>query len=689
MKKLYFLVGALLLAGVTFAQAPQKMTYQAVVRNSSNNLVVSSPVGMRVSILEGSATGTAVYVETHTATTNANGLATVKIGGGTVVSGTFSGIDWSTGTYFVKTETDITGGTNYTIAGTSELLSVPYALYAENAGVAGPQGPAGNGISSTVDNGDGTYTFNYTDGSSFTTADLTGPTGNGISSTVDNGDGTYTFNYTDGTSFTTADLTGAAGAAGAAGNGISSTVNNGDGTYTFNYTDGSSFTTANLTGAAGATGPAGPVAGSDTQVIFNNSGAAAGSPNLTWTEGTTTLAVNGKINTNNLNLASAAGAGTRYLTTDNNGDISANIFPGITGSGNTNYHVKWTAANTVANSMIQDNGTSLSVNYPIQSNSQFFVYRQQQTVNGDGQCTLMGYRDRNTQNQGTSYGQAGSNTGVTGSSFWGDDYSFGVGGWNYNDFVRTGGVIGSEIYGGYFGILGYKAANTNFFGVYGSNAMGTGSGLLPTTEVQGIGGGFFGSMIGSISKGEIAGQLNAGELFAAYNSGNTYTTGKNIELVSTGAAEASTPVYAVTSIEAKIYNSGVTQLVNGQAYIAFDANYKALLGENPVVTVTPNGNCNGVYIASVDKNGFLVKEMNNGSSTVNISWISVGNRIDNRMEEATRIVSAPGFDRSIQQVLISDSNQDATPDGIWWDGQTIRFGKIPAHLTATKRPATK
>lgn len=337
--------------------------------------------------------------------------------------------------------------------------------------------------------------------------------------------------------------------------------------------------------------------------------------------------------------------------------------------------------------MIQDNGTSLSINYPIQSNSQLFVYRQQQTANGDGQTTLMGYRDRNTQNQGTGYGQAGSNTGVTGSSFWGDDYSFGVGGWNFNDFVRTGGVIGSEIYGAYFGILGYKAANTSFYGVYGSNAMGTGSGYLPSTEAVGIGGGFFGNMVGTISKGEVIGQLNAGELFATYNAGNTYTTGKNIELVKTG--ETSTPVYAVTSVDAKIYNSGVTQLVNGQAYIAFDANYKALLGEDPVVTVTPNGNCNGVYIASVDKNGFLVKEMNNGTSTVNISWISVGNRVDSRMEEATRIVSAPGFDRSIQQVLVSDSNQDVTPEGIWWDGKTIRFGKIPTHLTTTKRPETK
>lgn len=114
-----------------FAQAPQKMSYQAVIRNASNNLVASSVVGMRISILSGSASGPAVYVETQTPGTNVNGLVSIQIGNGTVVSGTFAAIDWSTGVYYVKTETDPTGGTAYSITGTTQLLSVPYALYAE------------------------------------------------------------------------------------------------------------------------------------------------------------------------------------------------------------------------------------------------------------------------------------------------------------------------------------------------------------------------------------------------------------------------------------------------------------------------------------------------------------------------------------------------------------------------------
>jgi hypothetical protein len=130
MKKLISFLAILLLTVCALAQPPQKMSYQAVIRNSSNALVSTSPIGMRISILQGSVTGTAVYVETQTPNTNANGMVSIEIGGGTPVAGTFAAINWSAGTYFIKTEIDPLGLTNYTITGTSQLLSVPYALYA-------------------------------------------------------------------------------------------------------------------------------------------------------------------------------------------------------------------------------------------------------------------------------------------------------------------------------------------------------------------------------------------------------------------------------------------------------------------------------------------------------------------------------------------------------------------------------
>jgi len=133
MKKTLTLLIAIIFSSQLFAQAPNKMSYQAVIRNSSNALVVSKSIGMQISILQGTATGTTVYVERQNPTTNANGLATIEIGTGTTVSGSFSTINWSNGPYFIKTETDINGGASYTITGTSELMSVPYALHAKTA----------------------------------------------------------------------------------------------------------------------------------------------------------------------------------------------------------------------------------------------------------------------------------------------------------------------------------------------------------------------------------------------------------------------------------------------------------------------------------------------------------------------------------------------------------------------------
>lgn len=132
-KKLITICTAILMTATLFAQSPEKMSYQAVVRDGSNNLVSSTAVGMQISILQGSASGTAVYVETQTPTSNANGLVSIEIGVGTVVAGNFATINWANGPYFIKTETDPNGGTNYSITGTSQLLSVPYALHAKTA----------------------------------------------------------------------------------------------------------------------------------------------------------------------------------------------------------------------------------------------------------------------------------------------------------------------------------------------------------------------------------------------------------------------------------------------------------------------------------------------------------------------------------------------------------------------------
>ncbi|MEQ8532191.1 MAG: fibrobacter succinogenes major paralogous domain-containing protein [Imperialibacter sp.] len=136
MKTASFFILYLLVASAVSAQSPEKMSYQAIIRNGSGNLVANTAIGMRISILQGTVTGTAVYVETQTPTTTASGLISIEIADpatSTVVSGTFAGINWGADAHFLKVEMDLAGGTNYTITGTSQLLSVPYALNAKTA----------------------------------------------------------------------------------------------------------------------------------------------------------------------------------------------------------------------------------------------------------------------------------------------------------------------------------------------------------------------------------------------------------------------------------------------------------------------------------------------------------------------------------------------------------------------------
>jgi hypothetical protein len=138
MKKVFTLTVIIAVAITVFAQSPQKMSYQAVIRNTTGGLITNHAVGMRISILQGSATGTVVFSETYNPNpqTNANGLVSLEIGTGLPITGTFSAINWAAGPYYLKIETDPAGGTSYTIVGTSQLLSVPYALYAKTASTA-------------------------------------------------------------------------------------------------------------------------------------------------------------------------------------------------------------------------------------------------------------------------------------------------------------------------------------------------------------------------------------------------------------------------------------------------------------------------------------------------------------------------------------------------------------------------
>jgi hypothetical protein len=179
MKKISISLILLMITATIFAQAPQGVNYQAVVRNAAGAVIPNQAVGLQIAIRQTSATGTIVYEESHLPTTNQFGLVNIVLGSGTASVGTFSGINWGAGPYFIQVGIDPTGGTNYVVMGVQQLMSVPYALYAENAnvpGVTGATGPTG----ATGTNG-ATGAAGAQGNAGATGIGITGPTGaNGI-----------------------------------------------------------------------------------------------------------------------------------------------------------------------------------------------------------------------------------------------------------------------------------------------------------------------------------------------------------------------------------------------------------------------------------------------------------------------------------------------------------------------------
>lgn len=162
----YILIFLLFVSGFSFAQAPEGINYQMVVRNFTNTLITNSPMAIRIQIRQTSATGTIVYSERHPVTSSAQGLVNLVIGNGTVLSGIFSNIQWANGPYYACFAIDFSGltGTSYQDYGAQQLMSVPYALYAKSSGAVLNQWQNGTGVPASSSGVAGNYYYDTSNG---------------------------------------------------------------------------------------------------------------------------------------------------------------------------------------------------------------------------------------------------------------------------------------------------------------------------------------------------------------------------------------------------------------------------------------------------------------------------------------------------------------------------------------------
>jgi hypothetical protein len=512
---------------------------------------------------------------------------------------------------------------------------------------------------------------------------------------------------------------GATGATGAAGtNGINGTngATGATGTAGTNGTNGTNGVTGatGAAGAAGATGPTGPTwtmttssYDADGNLVINTSiPSTVTSTNRAWLVGGNnfgTIATPYSLGTTSNDHVDLVSSGTVRGRLSNLGEFFI---------GTTNTTLTGDLMNSVANAVFPwaingyTNFNGGGVYGAIQgANNTSYAAIQGENNSTTGNINSSGVRGANSSiTAGTGFrtiAATGPKMGVTGVIYGAGSYSFGVHGSIPSLSLRTGALFGDD--GGIaMGAVGYYASNNNDYSFYafgnitgldfsqgGAGGISTyngtinrsmnGSGLTEPNSMIGLG--VYGGVMGGWVRGLEYGFHAKGHRYGLYVDGTTFTNSPITQLINIGenkrvAAKAS------MAMSADVQSRGKAQLVNGQAFITFSNEFSKIISnpEDLVITVTPNGNTNGVYVSSVSANGFTIKENNEGTSNVSISWIAISTikGYNDMSELIPSEVAASDFDEKMMGVMFNENNTERTPNALWWDGTQIRFDTPPA-----------
>lgn len=309
-----------------------------------------------------------------------------------------------------------------------------------------------------------------------------------------------------------------------------------------------------------------------------------------------------------------------------------------------------------------------------------YFYNMELEADGDGQSTIYGFRTRDSRNDGIGYSYYEVNSGIKGYDYWGDSYCFGVAGYSFNAYVRSGGVLGSYDLGSYWGSLAYRSSgNTNYGGYFTSYTTGTGkSGQQP--EI-GIGIGAWGDLFGADIHGKIYGVYAEGENYAMYSHGATFKDNLDVHLQDNGAGK-NTVLYTYVSTDVCVQTSGTVTLSSGSADIQFDPAFTAIVSkEQPVVvTVTPIGDCNGVHLNSISASGFSVAENNAGKSNITVNYIAIGKRAGYENPSLPAEVVDAQYTTKLSQGIHADADKQTDGKGLYYENGQLSVGIHPSTI---------
>jgi len=254
--------------------------------------------------------------------------------------------------------------------------------------------------------------------------------------------------------------------------------------------------------------------------------------------------------------------------------------------------------------------------------------------------------------------------GQKGQESSGYDYrSGGILGVNYNE---TTSIIDS------WGAVGYKSFTGNNYGLYSSIAGGTKNNIASGVGVAGNG-----DLFGAWFKGDVYGLAVKGDRMSLYVDGRTFTNDIITQVTEVNNKVVTT--YVPTSTTADIYIKGVGKLVNGKTMIKFSDDYLNLISETEpiIVTVTPLGKCNGIYLDEVKSSGFTVVEQGDGKSSIDFNYIAIATRKGYEKIENPKEIVSPNFDNNLDNFMTNESNETKNAQPLWWDGKDLQTSEIP------------
>jgi len=305
-----------------------------------------------------------------------------------------------------------------------------------------------------------------------------------------------------------------------------------------------------------------------------------------------------------------------------------------------------------------------------------------------GDYAIYGYGVHIDGVDGTGYGNTSSLGSVKGFNYYGNPYTFGVAGYSFLDDNRSGATFGGWYSGSApWGCLAYKnSAGTSYGGYFTSYTTGTGksSGVLINSGI-----GAWGDLFGADIHGKVYGAYMEGSDYGAYVNGDSFKNGLDVHLQKESEGK-NIPLYTHVSTEMTIQTCGYASLSDGTCRIEFDPSFTAAVSSSSpvIVTVTPMGKTEGVYLSEVSPAGFSVAENHDGKSSVQVSYIAVGKRAGYENPVLPEAVVAGDYVDKLNAGLHNDADTETDGRGLYYENGKLYTGKHPSTLPDPNKPAT-